>query len=562
MPWIKNQITSEEKNIAIQDKSTPLYLRPSFRRRVPVVIMAVAAAYAVFIHFSTPIYPYDDAYITFRHAENFFHGKGFVYNPGQRVFGVSTPLYAVWLVVLRCCTPWAELPLNAVRANAVLFIAAGLGIFFLVRRYTLIPWIATAAAAAFLTNRFLLDISIGGMEPFLFVALSSFSLLAASHRRPAAFGILASLAMFARPEGAVLLPIGLLVFIKYRFLPDWRPIARAVAAWSAPLLVWMVVATAYWGSPLPHSIKAKAVPVYPVPAGEAARDIINLLGKQLSLHNANALPARGFFLFIPVLAGLIAALAVPSFRRRQAYAPALCFLAMFTAYSFGNPLLFPWYYPKLYVGAVLAILVGASSILSLIRSNARPAAAFWARLVISAAVVLWLSNLAMLPVANGKPLLRSPAADAADDPVRARISSYIEAARWLNERSTEKTSAAASEMGALGFYFKGKILDGNGLVSPEALPFLPVPPEQRLSPRAGALSVDFVRTTMPEWVVTMEVFSCKSLDVSDWFRANYELARSIDLPKETFGNKDIRIYRRRDSSSGRASSVSLHANPG
>ena len=105
-------------------------------------------------------------------------------------------------------------------------------------------------------------------------------------------------------------------------------------------------------------------------------------------------------------------------------------------------------------------------------------------------------------------------------------------------------------MGALGFYFKGKVLDGNGLVSPEALPFLPVPAEQRLGPRAGALSVDFVRATMPDWVVTMQIFSCKSLDVSDWFKANYKLVRSVALPQRTFGSKDIRIYQRRDLSTG------------
>jgi hypothetical protein len=106
---------------------------------LPALIIAIASTYALFIHFSNPIFPFDDAYITFRHPENFFQGKGFVYNPGQRVFGVSAPLYAVWLACLRFCTPWVELPLSAVRANAIFYISAGLGIFFLVRRLHALP---------------------------------------------------------------------------------------------------------------------------------------------------------------------------------------------------------------------------------------------------------------------------------------------------------------------------------------------------------------------------------------------------------------------------------------
>ena len=527
----------------------------SIRFWLSALIIAIASTYALFIHFSNPIYPFDDAFITFRHPENLFHGKGFVYNPGQRVFGVSTPLYAVWLAGLRFCTPWVELPVSAVRANAIFYISAGFAIFFLVRRYTQVTWIAVAAATAFLTNRFLLGISIGGMEQFLFITLFSFSLFAASHRRPAAFGILASLAMLTRPEGVVLLPIGLLAFIKNRSLVDWKAIARAIAVWTVPLMVWTVAATAYWGTPLPHSIKAKALPVYPLPAGEAARDIITTLGDQISFHGTKVLPSSGVFLFSLILSGLIAVLSVPGFRRRHAYAPALCFLALFTAYAFGNPLIFPWYYPKLYVTAILAILLGAAAVGSRIRVDAAGPAAFPVRRIGGVAVVLWLSALSIIPITRGKPFLRSPAADVADTADRTRIVGYIEAARWLNNRSTEKTSVAASEMGALGFYFKGKVLDGNGLVSPEALPFLPVPAEQRLSPRTGALSVDFVRATMPEWVVTMQVFSCKSLDVSDWFKANYKLVRSVALPRETFGNKDIQIYQRQGQSSDTVSCI-------
>ena len=37
----------------------------------------------------------DDAFITFRYSRNLLAGNGFVYNPGQRVQGTTTPLYTL-----------------------------------------------------------------------------------------------------------------------------------------------------------------------------------------------------------------------------------------------------------------------------------------------------------------------------------------------------------------------------------------------------------------------------------------------------------------------------------
>ncbi|MBZ0305706.1 MAG: hypothetical protein K8I82_06525, partial [Anaerolineae bacterium] len=35
----------------------------------------------------------DDAFITFRYSRNLVEGNGFVYNPGDKVLGTTTPLY-------------------------------------------------------------------------------------------------------------------------------------------------------------------------------------------------------------------------------------------------------------------------------------------------------------------------------------------------------------------------------------------------------------------------------------------------------------------------------------
>src|SRR5438552_3795965 len=56
--------------------------------------MVVRLAYAAYSHIS-----YDDAHISLRYAMNLAAGHGLVFNPGERVFGASTPLYVLLLAL-------------------------------------------------------------------------------------------------------------------------------------------------------------------------------------------------------------------------------------------------------------------------------------------------------------------------------------------------------------------------------------------------------------------------------------------------------------------------------
>ncbi len=52
----------------------------------------------------------DDSYITYRYARNLIAGDGFVFNPGERVLGTTTPLYTSLMAL-------AALPTGAVDAS-------------------------------------------------------------------------------------------------------------------------------------------------------------------------------------------------------------------------------------------------------------------------------------------------------------------------------------------------------------------------------------------------------------------------------------------------------------
>ena len=131
------------------------------------------------------------------------------------------------------------------------------------------------------------------------------------------------------------------------------------------------------------------------------------------------------------------------------------------------------------------------------------------------------------------------------DGTRLRILTYRTIGEQLTALTSGSGSIATPEVGALGYYFAGRMIDAAGLVSPEAIRFLPVPEDQRMGPAAGAISVELVRSTYPDWVVTMPIFAQNSLLQSDWFRKYYKLEASVPLPKICFDSLNVLVFKRR-----------------
>ena len=185
----------------------------------------------------------EDAYITFRFAENWGHGLGPVYNAGERVMGFSSPLWTGWLALGSAVFGSA---FAFARASGIAFDlgALALGTRVLDRehgRFT--AWIF---AIFFAIHPIFAANSVLGMETslFLFLLMASPWALQARHR---AAGVVIGLLALVRPEGIV---------------------AAAIAALGAPArprLVALGVAAlgygalaAYFGSPIPQSVLAKA----------------------------------------------------------------------------------------------------------------------------------------------------------------------------------------------------------------------------------------------------------------------------------------------------------------
>ena len=511
---------------------------------VCVTAVLAAAAWAVREHVMVAILPFDDAFITYRYVENLTRGAGFAYNPSIPVWGFTSPLYLFWLSGLRAIFATADLPTLAVRTNVVFVIAAGLTTLFLVRRYTDGLKAASVAACVLLAHPSLLSVSSGGMEPGLFLALVLLALLSHTYDRPVLTGALIGLAFLARPEAVILLP---LTAIAYR-----RNLRRLLALLIAAGIVagaWLGFAAVYFGSIIPLPIVAKNTPLYPLPPGHALGVIFGYMGPAVVGPWSASSLTRDVIVGVIVLAATAVCIAERSLRARHAWMPGVFAILAVALYWYGNPMFFEWYWPPILGTVLITLILGGVGVWRLVaaRSERTEVSAFrrYGAAVGYWAVPAWVIAMTVAAYGDNAGGHSKSIRFVHEDPTRLRILTYRHVGERLTALTGGSASIAAAEVGALGYYYTGRMIDACGLVSPEAIRFLSVPDEQRMGPAAGAISVELLRGTYPEWVVSMPIFIQNSLLKSDWFWKYYELKGTVRLPKLCFDSKYVMVFKRR-----------------
>ncbi|NPV77969.1 MAG: hypothetical protein HPY59_16535 [Anaerolineae bacterium] len=216
-----------------------------------VLVMALTLAgrlfYVLFTGFAT-----DDAFITFRYAHMLAEGQGFVYNPGERVYGTTTPLFtfliAGWLLIS------GSSPL--VGARLVEMIAAmGASAF---------TYLAVRRLGGSLLQQTLAGLSLGlcisqwshdtnGMETALLPCLMAASWFALAAKQYTWAGILCGLLLWTRLD-TILWPLALTFAALFE---DRRAAIRMGLIAAAMYSPWLIFASIYFGSPIPHTVAAK-----------------------------------------------------------------------------------------------------------------------------------------------------------------------------------------------------------------------------------------------------------------------------------------------------------------
>ena len=436
----------------------------------------------------------DDAFITYRYAENLARGLGFVYNAGERVYGTTTPLLT--LVLAGAARLGAPLPLAALAVNlaataAILYAAARL----LAPRAA--PPVVVLALGLLVLAPSHAVWSVSGMETALFVALLVLGLWAYADRRWLPLGLAGGGLFLARFDGFifVLAVVAAELWLAWRAPAEatgrWRGYAVAAAALALVVAPWLAFAGWYFHDIVPNSVWAKLA-LYR-DAGFDRTTPVALLRQALRL--GEFLPAA---MEAPAALAALAALAM---RRSRLIVLPVWFFAYLGFLLLGRTHIHPWYVVPLHVVALLSAVAAAAPWIPAIAPR---------RIAAAAATALALLAAVALPAAFREAAARQRVYEAA----------HAELGRFLRDRAAPGDVVYAWDIGYIGYLSGRRILDFVGIVSPEVI---------AANARRDFLGV--LRRHRPDWaVVGLYGNAFRQIVDSAWFRDAYAPVHRTAVP--------------------------------
>jgi hypothetical protein len=426
----------------------------------------------------------DDFFITYRYAWNIAHGNGFVFNPGERVYGVTDPGMVFWLAFWHRLSGVPVHQLGTLTTAAALLATAGLmgphprplsrhparpprergastrpqqEFFPLPRRGAgeageggqggegsggadqPAPLLAACLGGTLLLgSTFLWAVHGAGVT----VALALLTAAAVSAgRRPGVAGALAGAAVWFRPDAGVgLAALGLLLWREKRRFPL---LCSAVAA--AVLGVGVLASWLYFGTAVPNTLAAKRSFAAWDPAARASGAAFwPAAVPLLHRHLGSVWPAWA-------AAGITGL--VPLWRRGGR--PGRLLILFGASLALLYPLLgvpfFAWYIAP----PVAALLFGIGFLVDgLAAGGRRPAVAVLLVLLVAVPAAVrggrWLRGMASLP----------------------HYEAYRAAGLWIRDHLDPSAQVSALEVGTLAYFSERHVEDLLGLVTPEAIPFV------------------------------------------------------------------------------------------
>lgn len=389
----------------------------------------------------------DDAFISYRYADNLARGRGFVFNPGEWRLGSTAPGHVLLAASARLVVVPDALPFVMVAIGCLAWTAQAALLFGLLSKHVG-RWPACATAAGVLLGAAGSGLVVS-LETNLVAALVLASTLAADRGRPALAAALAGLAVLTRPDALAF--GGLLALWGAATLrtpdadatPVWRRALRPALAFAAPLVPWLLFAWVAFGSPLPATAAAK---YGQTPLAEYA------------VHLLRMGPARFAPADAPLALALIAALAAWGAVRWARSGPAGVLLVAWAvghglSYLVLRPLtLFTWHlYPVVLVFAACT-LVGLGCLAE--RRAFSPAVAWSAR-----------AALALLLVATAARSHGDAASYAGSYWGGQRTDVYRQVAHWLRANVGPEQRVALLEVGLIVYHSDVRVHDLAGLVT-------------------------------------------------------------------------------------------------
>jgi hypothetical protein len=472
----------------------------------------------------------DDAYITFRYARNLVEGNGFVYNPGERVLGTTTPLYTLLMTSLSLTTGSRDFPTLALVVNALSgAVAVGL-LYALGMRFAARQAPAVAAALLWAVAPHSVSYAIGGMETDLTIAL----LLAVSYahltRRHRTMAVLSALALLARPDTAILIGLLWLDLIRVQRRIPWQEGIITLAL----LAPWLIFGTLYFGSPLTNSVAAKAV-TYRLGPEEGFIRLLQHYATPFFEHNV--LPSIGVFGVFAFYCAMCGLGGVKTFRREPSTWPLIVYpFAYWGIFAVANPLIFRWYLSPPLPFYFLLIFTGVWTL-----ANDAGKLINWKTSVRFANGLLVLFTAIAFALTLNAWTLHPDHGPDRPAPEMAWFQLellYDQAAQVVLSHAAPDDTLCAGDIGMLGYRTDLHILDTVGLVTPKSTQHYPADPKIYVT--NYAISADLVLALNPDYIVILEVYGRRGLLPDPQFQARYQLLEKLDT--DIYGSDGMLIF--------------------
>ncbi|MET0385321.1 MAG: hypothetical protein ABW321_05150 [Polyangiales bacterium] len=469
----------------------------------------------------------DDAFISFRYAENFARGLGLVYNPGERVEGYSNPLWVYLLSVPALIGISVEL---AAKLLGVLAALATLLLFgrVLGRGFGVTSWVRTAGLLFLGGHISLVYYAVAGLETVLYTLLVLALHAALLERRFALAAVAAALAAICRPEGVLLtaaLAIGLLL------APERR---RVFVYLALPVLVFglqLAFRHAYYGTWVPNTYHAKSTPTLGLAALLWQQTRAFVLGtstwalQHLALGVLGVLGLQGMWWFRRVQPAMLVSIAGLGF---------FVFISVVDWMSFG----------RFYLPLLPLVLVYAFAALDHVRQRAK----LQPRIVHAAVGALvafsWGSSAYELwQLDHGETHWTAMSGRAYEAP-----------AEYMRTLGAPNDLIAAPEIGVLAHVTKLRMLDLWGLTDARIPPLLGAPDLwDQLAPDHLVPYASYVLAQHPRFVVIYVEEGrldplMRSLHTQMQTAGTYQLGRSFDL--NSYTKLDVYVARPASESDG------------
>ena len=467
---------------------------------------------------------WEDYFITLRASRNLVEGHGLVFNPGERVhtftspLGVLVPAFCTWVAGAQ----HEETALWLFRIlSAALLAAAAAYAWRRADTLRLGPMGRATFFGLMLADAKLTDFAINGMETGMlvfFVVLLWSELEAPGGPRAGALAIALAGLMWTRPDAFIL--AGALVVPQWVFRPrqdgtaqiPWSRLFRGALLGGLLYLPWFAWAWWYYGTPIPHTIIAKASYAPPVHLRDLLLLPIQVFTGESILFDL-FLPSywiwggwpAGLVKFAQALT-LVAAFGwvVPGWSAAGRRASLAVFLGMFYLCSI---ILFPWYVPPWSVLASLAIALAVNDACASAVATRHP----WLKAGLRIACALVVAVQAGMWVASAWQMRAQQTF--VETGVRREIG------EWLGQNSKPGDTVFLEPLGYIGYFSRLKTYDFPGLSSPEVVAAV----------RGGARRyVDIIARLQPTWIVLRPSEASRPEFTQKPVLNDYQIVRSWD----------------------------------